>query len=167
MSLWRHGLVNGFPSQYYSHIIAALISLEARPQECLSHPFDGFYWNLNRLDRSMAFHLLVGPGGRSFLGRGRPSLWVFRVCGFRYDGIWFDPVEMGRLCYPTQHLAGSWYFSRKAVTVQGGYGVVFAVMVQILLRAGAIGVQVWSEPRIYPRLQSWWRALAQLSRYNL
>ena len=27
---------------------------------------------------------------------------------------------MGRLCYPTQHRAGSWYFSQKAVTVQGG-----------------------------------------------
>ena len=30
----------------------------------------------------------------------------------------------------------------KAVTVQGGYGAVFAVMVQILLRSGAIAVQV-------------------------
>jgi len=38
---------------------------------------------------------------------------------------------------------------------------VFAVMVQVLLRVGAIAVQVWSEPRIYPRLQIWWRALAQ------
>ena len=41
-----------------------------------------------------------------------------------------------------KHRAGSWYFSQKFVTVQGGYGVVFAVMVQILLRAGAIAVQV-------------------------
>ena len=52
---------------------------------------------------------------------------------------------MGRLCYPTR-APGSpeysgWYFSHKTVTVQGGYGVVFAVMVQILLRAGAIAVQ--------------------------
>jgi len=31
---------------------------------------------------------------------------------------------------------------QKAVTVQGGYGVLFAVMVQILLSAGAIAVQV-------------------------
>ena len=38
---------------------------------------------------------------------------------------------------------------------------VFAVMVQILLRIGVIAVQTWSEPRIYPRLQSKWRALAQ------
>ena len=32
---------------------------------------------------------------------------------------------MGRLCYPTQHRAGSWYFSQKTVTVQGGYGACF------------------------------------------
>jgi hypothetical protein len=38
---------------------------------------------------------------------------------------------------------------------------VFAVMVQILLRAGAIAIQVRSEPRIYPRLQNSWWALAQ------
>ena len=31
---------------------------------------------------------------------------------------------------------------QKTVTVQGGYGVVFAVMVQILLRTGAIAIQV-------------------------
>ena len=36
---------------------------------------------------------------------------------------------------------GSWYFSQKVVTVQGGYGALFAVMVLILLRAGAIAVQ--------------------------
>ena len=57
--------------------------------------------------------------------------------------------------------AGSWYFSQKAVTVQGGYGALFAVMVQILLSITSVAVQVWSEPRIYPRLQIWWRALAQ------
>jgi hypothetical protein len=33
-------------------------------------------------------------------------------------------------------------FSQKTVTVQGGYGALFAVMVQILLSAGAIAVQV-------------------------
>jgi len=38
--------------------------------------------------------------------------------------------------------AESWYFSREVVTVQGGYGALFAVMVQFLLRAGAIAVQV-------------------------
>jgi len=34
------------------------------------------------------------------------------------------------------------FFSQKTVTVQGGYGALFAVMVQILLSAGAIAVQV-------------------------
>jgi len=72
---------------------------------------------------------------------------------------------MGRLCYPTRApgtpSTRGWYFSREAVTVQGGYGVLFAVLVQILLRASAIAVQVESEPRVYPRLQIWLRALAQ------
>jgi len=45
--------------------------------------------------------------------------------------------------------------------VQGGYGALFAVIIQILLSAGAIAVQVLSELRIYPRLQSWWRTMAQ------
>ena len=38
--------------------------------------------------------------------------------------------------------AVSWYFSQKVVTVQGGYGALFAVMAQILLSAGAIAVQI-------------------------
>jgi hypothetical protein len=42
-----------------------------------------------------------------------------------------------------------------------GMARVFAVMVQILLRAGAIAVQGRSEPRIYHRLHSWLGALAQ------
>ena len=46
--------------------------------------------------------------------------------------------------------AGSWYFSRETVTVQGGYGALFAVTVQILLRAGAIAVQVWSSREFIP-----------------
>jgi len=40
------------------------------------------------------------------------------------------------------HRAGSWYFSQKAVTVQGGYGALFAVQVQILLSIMSIAVQV-------------------------
>jgi len=43
--------------------------------------------------------------------------------------------------------------SHEAVTVQGGYGAVFAVMVQILLNITSVAVQCLSEPRIYPRLQ--------------
>jgi hypothetical protein len=57
--------------------------------------------------------------------------------------------------------AESWSFSHQAVTVQGGYGALFAVMVQILLSITCVAVQGLSEPGIYPRLQSWLRALAQ------
>jgi hypothetical protein len=69
---------------------------------------------------------------------------------------------MGRLCYPTKHRARPVFFSQKTVTVQacltaagrqGGYGALFAIMVQILLHSGAIAVQALSEPHIYPRLQ--------------
>ena len=38
--------------------------------------------------------------------------------------------------------AVSWYFSQKVVTVQGGYGALFAVMVQSLLSITRVAVQV-------------------------
>jgi len=41
------------------------------------------------------------------------------------------PAIWGGCVTRREHRAGSWFFSQKAVTVQGGYGVVFAVMVQI------------------------------------
>ena len=53
---------------------------------------------------------------------------------------------MGRLCYPTQasgqgpgtrQLAG-----QKAVTVQGEYGAVFAIQVQVLWSITSVAVQV-------------------------
>ena len=50
---------------------------------------------------------------------------------------------------------------QKFVTVQGGYGAVFAVMVQILLRSGAIAVQIRCERYIYHQLQILCVALAQ------
>jgi len=58
------------------------------------------------------------------------------------------PAIWGGCVTRRKHRAESWYFSRKTVTVQGGYGALFAVMVQILLRAGAIAVQFVSEPEI-------------------
>ena len=45
--------------------------------------------------------------------------------------------------------AGSRYFSQKAVTVQGGYGAVFAIQVQVLWNITRVAVQVWSEPVNY------------------
>jgi hypothetical protein len=56
---------------------------------------------------------------------------------------------MGRLCYPTKppdHLLI--YFSQKTVTVQGGYGALFAIQVQILLRITRVAVQFVSKPEI-------------------
>jgi hypothetical protein len=71
---------------------------------------------------------------------------------------------MGRLCYPTQFrpnhqslFFGSWHLSAG----KGGYGALFAVQVQSFLRFTSVAVQIVSKPRIYPRLQSWWRSLAQ------
>jgi negative regulator of replication initiation len=52
------------------------------------------------------------------------------------------PAIKGGCVTRREHRTESRYFSQKTVTVQGGYGVLFAVMVQILLRAGAIAVQV-------------------------
>ena len=52
------------------------------------------------------------------------------------------PAIWGGCVTQRKHRVGSWYFSQKAITVQGGYGVVFAVMVQLLLSAGAVAVQV-------------------------
>ena len=52
----------------------------------------------------------------------------------------------GRLCYPTNAPAGSCFFSRKMVTVQGGYGTSFCSHGRILLRNGAVAVQILMEP---------------------
>jgi hypothetical protein len=41
-----------------------------------------------------------------------------------------------------KHRVGSWYFSKKVVTVEGGYGVLFAIRVQILLSITRVAVQV-------------------------
>jgi hypothetical protein len=52
------------------------------------------------------------------------------------------PAIWGGCVTRRKHRVESWYFSQKAVTVQGGYGAFFAVMVQILLGEGAVAVQV-------------------------
>jgi hypothetical protein len=49
---------------------------------------------------------------------------------------------MGRLCYPTQHPVTILILSQKAVTVQGGYGVVFANPGTSFIEAGRVAVQV-------------------------
>ena len=52
------------------------------------------------------------------------------------------PAIWGGCVTRRKHRAGSWYFSRKAVTVQGGYGALFAVQVQILLSITRVAVQI-------------------------
>ena len=52
------------------------------------------------------------------------------------------PAIWGGCVTRRKHQAGSRYFSQKAVTVQGGYGALFAVMVQILLSITRVAVQV-------------------------
>jgi hypothetical protein len=53
---------------------------------------------------------------------------------------------MGRLCYPTQApgrvLVSRLRRDQKTVTVQGGYGVVFAIRVQVLIKDTRVAVQV-------------------------
>jgi hypothetical protein len=52
------------------------------------------------------------------------------------------PAIWGGCVTRREHRAGSRFFSQKAVTVQGGYGVVFAIRVQILLRITRVAVQI-------------------------
>jgi hypothetical protein len=52
------------------------------------------------------------------------------------------PAIKGGCVTRRKHRAESWYFSREAVTVQGGYGALFAVMVQVLLSITRVAVQV-------------------------
>jgi hypothetical protein len=52
------------------------------------------------------------------------------------------PAIWGGCVTRRKHRAGSWYFSQKAVTVQGGYGALFAVRVQVLLSITRVAVQV-------------------------
>jgi hypothetical protein len=52
------------------------------------------------------------------------------------------PAIWGGCVTRRKHRAESWYFSQKTVTVQGGYGALFAVMVQILLSITSVAVQV-------------------------
>jgi hypothetical protein len=52
------------------------------------------------------------------------------------------PAIWGGCVTRRQHRVGSWYFSRETVTVQGGYGVVFAIRVQVLIEDTRVAVQI-------------------------
>jgi hypothetical protein len=51
------------------------------------------------------------------------------------------PAIKGGCVTRRQHRVESRYFSQKTVTVQGGYGALFAVMVQILFSITSVAVQ--------------------------
>jgi hypothetical protein len=62
------------------------------------------------------------------------------LCGsFRFAPN--GPAIKGGCVTRREHRAESRYFSQKIVTVQGGYGALFAVMVQILLGITSVAVQ--------------------------
>jgi hypothetical protein len=52
------------------------------------------------------------------------------------------PAIWGGCVTRREHRSRSRYFSRKAVPVQGGYGALFAVRVQVLLSITRVAVQV-------------------------
>ena len=79
------------------------------------------------------------------------------MCGMPYNG----PAIKGGCVTRRKHRAESWYFSQKAVTVQGGYGVVFANPGTSFVEAGRVAVQVLSEPVNYHGTECFLRALAQ------
>jgi len=86
-----------------------------------------------------------------------PAIWggcVTRSCPDRSVGGKHRASRMRGTGTPRQR-------GQKAVTVQGGYGALFAVPVQNLLSITRVGVQVLSEPRTYHRLQNLLGALAQ------
>ena len=83
------------------------------------------------------------------------SCCLLRITARRYNLVGVTRRRTGQgLGTPRQR-------GRKTVTVQGGYGAHFAVQVQSFVSITRVAVQVLSKPRIYPRLKSWWWALAQ------
>jgi len=52
------------------------------------------------------------------------------------------PAIWGGCVTRRKHRAVSWYFSQKTVTVQGGYGALFAVQVQSWLSITSVALQV-------------------------
>jgi hypothetical protein len=71
------------------------------------------------------------------------------------------PAIWGGCVTRREHRSRSRFFSQKAVTVQGGYGALFAVRVQILLSITRVAVQVLSEPVNCHDTESLLGALAQ------
>ena len=54
------------------------------------------------------------------------------------------PAIWGGCVTRRKHQVGSWYFSSASwrITVQGGYGVVFAIRVQVLIEDTRVAIQI-------------------------
>jgi len=66
---------------------------------------------------------------------------------FRQYAVWLPvthngPAIWGGCVTRRSILAESWYFSQKTVTVQGGYGALFAIWVQVLLSITRVGISL-------------------------
>jgi hypothetical protein len=76
--------------------------------------------------------------------------------GFVLKTLHITARQYGEVVLPDEASGqGFGTLARNLSRCKEGMARVFAVMVQILLRAGAIAVQVLSELRNYPRLQIW------------
>jgi hypothetical protein len=110
-----------------------------------------------RVGFSVAQKQMCQISGRGII-EGSQGVVYRTVCEFINTN---GPAIWGGCVTRREHRVESWYFSQKTVTVQGGYGALFAVQVQNFMSITRVAVQVRSKPRNYPRLQSLWRALAQ------
>jgi hypothetical protein len=112
---------------------------------------------INELDLRMYENLSkrLSPGGPKsmcFAATGRLQGWAAKLLRARRKSRYSEnlvviclaangPAIWGGCVTRRSIRAGSWYFSQKAVTVQGGYGALFAVRVQILLNITSVAVQ--------------------------
>ena len=77
------------------------------------------------------------------------------------------PAIWGGCVTRRKHRAVSWYFSHKAVTVQGGYGALFAIMVQILLSITRVAFTMLIGAANLSPVTKFVAGTGAVSRYNL
>lgn len=80
------------------------------------------------------------------------------VCVLPLTALWYNFASVT----PRQRRHKSRYFSRYQITVQGGFGTCFCRHgINLIEHHACRSTRLIQEPRIYPRLQSWLRALVQ------
>jgi hypothetical protein len=83
----------------------------------------------------------VAGMGCKTLARGLAKSW-YTVSKVQICLAANGPAIWGGCVTRRKHRSRPVFFSQKAVTVQGGYGVVFAIRVQILLNITRVAIQV-------------------------